>query len=309
MPLVDVNLANLRYHDNSVVYHADDGVLEVCTPNAFTKVCGHIRYGQPNSPMFFRGQSELFPSLAPTGARGTNGILHQNGIQRHRQAIGELIVELDRENAWVGNVPDFAKEPLLQHYGIKTLWLDAVDNPWVALWFSIHRFVGHGLHGRYWHFEPRDPFAFVDHRVRGEGRYLGHGGTRTVSQYLPEYAYILIVTIGPCSPDVNRPGMYVSESGEMIDLRRSVPSTYLRPHAQHGLLFKQSLPPHQDHNYAECVCARLKVKVELAMRWIGQGQFTDLHSVFPPAVHDDGYQKLIERCRHGSETLGTIGIL
>ena len=30
-------------------------------------------------------------------------------------------------------------EPLIQHYGVKTPYIDLVDNIWVALWFALHQ--------------------------------------------------------------------------------------------------------------------------------------------------------------------------
>ena len=43
-------------------------------------------------------------------------------------------------------------EPLLQHYGIQTTWLDLVDNIWIALWFSCYKATSTG---RYLSFEKR----------------------------------------------------------------------------------------------------------------------------------------------------------
>jgi hypothetical protein len=51
----------------------------------------------------------------------------------------------------------FSHEPLLQHYGLATTWIDLVDNIWVALWFACHKAHISGKRSQYLHFEKRLP--------------------------------------------------------------------------------------------------------------------------------------------------------
>jgi hypothetical protein len=50
------------------------------------------------------------------------------------------------------------------------------------------------------------------------------------------FAYLMVVMLMDRAPEVE-PGLFRSPSaGAVVDLRRAVPSFYLRPHPQHGLL-------------------------------------------------------------------------
>lgn len=98
-----------------------------------------------------------------------------------------------------GSTPDYAKEPLLQHYGIHTRWLDLIDNVWIGLWFACHRAVTIGAKSEYLHFEKR-----------------------SIASDSNPYAYVLLIQTGPVSPDPMKPGLSVSKSARLIDLRVAI---------------------------------------------------------------------------------------
>ncbi|GAA0468199.1 hypothetical protein Ade02nite_79030 [Paractinoplanes deccanensis] len=54
---------------------------------------------------------------------------------------GKLGRNVSRRSLLGSGVPRYAAEPLLQHYGIRTRWLDLVGNIWSALWFACHHFT------------------------------------------------------------------------------------------------------------------------------------------------------------------------
>jgi FRG domain len=147
--------------------------------------------------LFFRGQSKLYPTLEPSLYRGANT---QKQKQNRDAALADYLVA--SEGDVMRSVADYAREPLLQHYGIKTRWLDVVDNIWVALWFACHTAHATGPWGEYLHFERRKP---------------------AIDPKKPEYAYVLMVKTGMETVDSKAPGLYKSSDTELIDLRVAAP--------------------------------------------------------------------------------------
>lgn len=180
--------------------------------------------------------------------------------------------------AIINSTPDYAHEPILQHYGIRTRWIDLVDNAWVALWFACHTTQATGKHNEYIHFIPRK-----------DG-----------------YAYIILMQPGAERRDRKRPGIWKSTKAEVIDLRRAAPSIYLRPHSQHGLLMKRiGVNSVADVEMNDLVVGILRVNVIDAIKWLG-GSMMSVHFLFPPPVYDHGYRQLLEYAPKGNLTTGHI---
>lgn len=172
-------------------------------------------------------------------------------------------------------------EPLLQHYGIVTRWLDVVDNVWVALWFACHDQVG------------RDGFAY--HLRRSVGQ-----------EGVDAEAYIAVLSTGEVGQTAI-PGYRVGPQTRVVDLRYGVPSVYLRPHAQHGLLVAPAkLPVHSNGSLISQVLAYVRVKLSDALGWLGEGGMTTTHVLFPPAARDDGYKRLLEATAFAGQRVGRI---
>ena len=102
--------------------------------------------------MFFRGQARLYGSLAPSLLRGA-----RDGppTVKRRARLATLLKDIDADKQALRAVDPECREALLQHYGIRTTWIDVVDNIWVALWFACHRAKGIGKMNDYLHFEKR----------------------------------------------------------------------------------------------------------------------------------------------------------
>jgi hypothetical protein len=162
-------------------------------------------------------------------------------------------------------VPRYAAEPLLQHYGLRTRWLDVVDNLWVALWFACHRFVQ------------------ADEHIHVVRRNIADGGE--------EYVFIVTVGLQEEMTEV-QPGLYRSPTAaRVIDLRKAVPSFYLRPHAQHGLLIR----PLGD--VGELQLAAFEVPLSRALEWLGSSVLLSPFGLYPPASVDVGYRRLLNRLK------------
>lgn len=260
-----------------VSWHAKEGVLEVTTPHALARAVGYIKYaGNTQGPVLFRGQNQLYPTLLPALFRG---VKNAGPMYNRLGALNKYVQEVKAANAFLGNTPDYTFEPILQHYGIRTRWLDLVDNFWTALWFGCQQARSTGALDEYLHFNPSQS----------------------------EFAYVILLQGGPEALDPERPGVAMSEKTTIIDLRRAAPSTYLRPHAQHAMLMRRNAyDSAESMNLAELVVGTIRVRTELARSWLGAGELTSTHHVFPPPVYDDGYHSLLRSAPRGNDIVGAI---
>ena len=222
-------------------------VFHVETPHALTQAAGYLKYigGQQGKGIFFRGQTRLHNALIPSLFRGISSQKADNFRKKQLNEAIRAIVSLSR---MLRTVPEYAHEPLLQHYGLRTTWIDLVDNVWVALWFACFHAHGSGPLGQYLHFERR---AGEDPRV--------------------QYAYVLLVVVDAPGPSVYTPGLQRGSETEVIDLRIACPSTFLRPHAQHGVLFRlRGHGARRPLDYHAQVCGIIRISLRDAAVCLGE---------------------------------------
>ena len=204
MPLRKTTIRNTAWvkddDTDTYVLHADDA-------HALIMAAGYLKFKfAKKEVVYFRGQRKLYGSLVPTLYRG---VKTQKAQGRRHKKLSELI------NEFVSNAPifnkfgDYAHEPLLQHYGISTTWIDLVDNIWVALWFACYRALAIGKSKEFMHFEKR-AYSLEE-----------------------RYAYILLIAADTVSCSHDTPGYFPGRNTELVDLRMSAPSVFLRPHSQH----------------------------------------------------------------------------
>lgn len=168
-------------------------------------------------------------------------------------------------------------------YGLRTRWLDVVDNIWVALWFACHTQVTVGRHAFYLKRSPAQ---------ENDGR-----------------AYVAVLKTGQLE-DTGTPGYWVGASTRLIDLRYAVPSVYLRPHAQHGLLLEPRRMPAGTTGSMMCmVAAHLEIRLSDALAWLGEGAMLSPHVLFPPAARDEGYRRLLDSSLHPPPSLGRVTVV
>ena len=248
------------------VYHVTD-------PHALTQASGYLKYAhaKSNERVYFRGQSALYKTLSPTLYRGVASRAAQD---TRTVALSSLMEATKERSASIRALAPGVAEPLLQHYGLRTSWLDVVDNIWVALWFACHKAHSEGVLGKHVHFERR--------QVRYE-------------ENSDRFAYILLIEVDATNGLDEAPGLWRGRATELIDLRLAAPSTYLRPHAQHGLLFRlKGGSERRKTNYSERIAGIIRVDLESALEWLGEGRLLQIHSLFPPPVYDPGYAQLLE---------------
>jgi len=258
------------------VYHVHD-------PHALVQAAGYLKHVlgcNGGEQIFFRGQSKLYQALPPTLFRG----ITRQAAQSRRIGISTSALKAARRGASIfHSFDEIAHEPLLQHYGFKTSWIDVVDNIWVALWFACHQAYSVGPTGEYLHFEQR-----------------GKSGSQ-------EFAFILLISADSNPIKKSPPGTLIGKSTELVDLRVAAPSVFLRPHAQHGLLIRmRGDSGMRPIDYSSRIRGIVRIPLPDALDWLGSGKMLGVHALFPPPYYDHGYDILLRSGIAGSLDAGAI---
>lgn len=261
------------------VYHARD-------PHALTQAAGYLTYLHAHKDalaIHFRGQGKMHAGLIPSLFRGSKS----EGSRNNRlKSLSKYIHDISSKHRMLGKLDAVVVETLMQHYGIRSTWVDMVENIWIALWFACHKARFSGEFNRHLHFEKRTP--------------------RTE---LPDerFAYILLIGTEITPIDKNVPGWYKGKNTELIDLRKAAPSIFLRPHSQHGVLFRlRGDTRTRLLNYGSSIKGVIRVSLEDALEWLGSGTLLNVHALFPPPLYDQGFGFLLSDPIPGNDILGAI---
>lgn len=265
-------------------------VFEVYTMHALNQIIGHAKFNNRQyGNVYYRGQCELYDKLLPSLFRNckkvskvTTGLMKVvNSIIADALLSNELKVSLDDKNHSVIKV-----EGILQHYGAPTRYLDLVDNHWVALWMGNNKYEVKKIKNKYCHFVPRMVCL---------GDYVC-GGNSIPAKDSEIYQYILLLSLP--TPTNTTEGIAESNEHILVDLRHALPSVFLRPHAQHGLVVKKKVKGEtsvDDYDMSSDVVGILKIRIDRATQWLGNGSLMTQENLFPPASTDHGYDILLSR--------------
>jgi hypothetical protein len=259
------------------VYHVQD-------PHELIQAAGYVKYKHGVDTcqhILFRGQSKLYESLPPTLFREIS--THSGQLNKVEQ-LKNAILAANMKNNIFKTMASIVHEPILQHYGFKTSWIDVVDNIWIALWFACHKAYSTGPINEYLHFEKR-----------------------TDGKEPTGFAYILFVSVDSV-PIMDSPyGTVVGRKTELVDLRVAAPSIFLRPHAQHGLLVRmRGNTDRRPIDYSPQIKGIVRIKLSDALEWLGNGKMLGVHALFPPPFYDRGYDILLDSGIGGSKEIGSI---
>jgi hypothetical protein len=240
-------------------------------PHALLSIAGYLKYVQAKDEgegVYFRGQRSIYGSLQPALFRNIKTQAARDGRE---VALKSALWAFESTEGIFQKFGAYSHEALLQHYGIATTWMDLVDNVWVALWFACNRAIISGKLKDHMHFERRIPAADE------------------------QFAFILLIAADIVGRNRKKPGYYFGPQTELIDLRMAAPSVFLRPHAQHGLLFRQKGLPTSGRpiDYSGQVRGIVAVELSRALSWLGDGEMVSVHSLFPPPYYDGGYDILL----------------
>jgi hypothetical protein len=98
----------------------------------------------------------------------------------------------------------------------------------------------------------------------------------------------------------NLHGVYIGEHTFTMDLRKVLPSQFLRPCSQHGWIVKGK---QEDYDFNANISCVIRVGVNLAKEMLGEGSLLTQENFFPDKTVDQGYRILLERQENsGSET-------
>lgn len=307
---VTYNTRNLHEgRELSVITHKCENsqfieIVHVKTLEALIQALGYLK-SQSDGPVFFRGQDKVYSSIAPS----------PSGIRKHKGNSDACRVEIyntiKNAGAWpkcssinwnddillshclmmnnkttknlIGwDVPLYAFEPLLQHYGLETRWLDLTDSLPYALFFSLARYGESMSAGNYNSEELKG--LIPDNYPSSLSLVLNNIPVALLGDTLSlegseEYVYLYAISPGKQDnhmlPQDKCKGLYKYTCGYVIDMRQAVPSTYVRPHAQHGLLYAQLNKPAPEF----CI---FEIDTRKVVRWIGNGTLFKVPSIYPP---------------------------
>ncbi len=255
------------------------GVLFVKDLVGFIQAVGYAKHkliNDNNSLVFFRGQCKLYPnSLSASLFRNCT---KSNGVKKRLDAIKAYVAEMKKFKTFK-DFDDSIIEGLLQQYGVATSWLDVVDNLWIALWFACHRAISYNNDLHSWcHYQRRVP---------------------NNESNLDRFAYVLLIQMPQGTQETMVPGLLKSKQAECIDLRCAIPSYYIRPHIQHGLLIRKlSLRGRVFPKMDDMLVGIIKIRLCDALQWLGDSCMLSASNLFMSPVLDRGFGELLKAEQH-----------
>lgn len=242
--------------------HYDIPIFSVSTMHEFNQLVGYVKYlNASNGTVLYRGQPKDWGALKPSGNRG-NGCVSSELISAlakdkdFRRYLGLDSYEISGWNKY----QEIMISAVLQHYGAKTSCMDFVDNHWCALWFGIYSFD-----------------SCTQSYIRREDKESSL------------YIYLYLADTNCASVH----GIYLGEDTYTVDLRKALPSYFLRPASQHGWVVCGNDVEHSK-DYAGNVLCVIEVKVGDADGWLGTGELLTTENFFPDYNIDDGYRVLLK---------------
>ena len=266
-------------------------VYEVLTVHAFTQLIGHAKFNnQAYGNIYYRGECKLHKSLKPSLFRNVKN--PDPATTRLMKLIQKFIDDDHMKRALKLSPDDYetakAKvEGLLQHYGVPTRFVDVVDNHWIALWMGLNKTDKPKQINQYYHYIERQVplIELVDGAISCDDEL---------------FQYVLLLAI-PFSKQRTFTGIQTSNDYIEVDLRQALPSTFLRPHAQHGLVIRKKVHNSDiskgtdGYDLASAIIGIIKIRIDRVKEWIGTGELLTQNNLFPPPAYDYGYDLLLKR--------------
>lgn len=287
-------------------------IFEAETYHGLTQLLGKVKFvNKEYGLVMYRGECKLHDNVLPSLFRGrsnvANAVAAMNTIKNKIIKDAKLcnFIKLS-ENAENHNDQ---LEGLLQHYGVKTRYIDVVDNHWVAIWMGLNECQEYNLGNKYYRYCKREipvadllnqmickktSDAEIDTKADSEKETAEK---KTKSQVEEEYyQYILLIALPYPSEYEN--GIRTHKNYKIIDLRQAVPSVFLRPHAQHGIVVRKAGKGNdkvEDYDFANDVVCIIRIRIDRANQWLGDGQLMTQEALFPAPAFDNGYDILLQR--------------
>lgn len=283
-------------------------VYKIDTTSAFNQIVGFAKFVNSDyGNVYYRGISSLYdnvlPSLMRNRAKGMSSDLNdickkistdarlKSSLKLRDMIKCHRIEEQSRLNKNIKRCNKYTVEALLQHYVGATRFLDVVDNHWIALWMGLYCFSMHGKRGKYCSCTKRK--LRIGDMLEQKATCLNLSSNKDI------FVYVLLIAM-PHATSTPQNGITETDDFVEVDLRKALPSIYLRPHAQHALVVrrrdKQNI--NQAANYydmAQQVVGILKIRIDIADEWLGNGELMTEKNIFPSPSVDQGYNTLLMR--------------
>lgn len=262
------------------------GLFDVSDYRALNQLIGYAKFLNTDyGDVYYRGEVELHDTLLPSISR-------KPGSANYERTLNDVINKTLHDDRFAKTAkllgfkgkhnPRLVAEAMLQHYGYSTHFIDVVDNHWIALWFGLNKFRTIKNLSEYCMYEKRvvNPIELINAKEDAENEI---------------YQYMILVAVDNNAAPVER-GIYIGNDIITIDLRSSLPSIFLRPHAQHGLVVRRNLhQPGESFDVASNVIAVVRLRIDNVSGWIGEGSLLTNQNLFPSPAYDYGYELLLQR--------------
>lgn len=240
---------------NLVQYHNGDSwpFIHIEDPTVLARFAAHIKqtvYKRDiNGWVYFRGQCTHHKSMTPSLFRGSNQDYPVTILLKAQSRLIEKI----KSNFAVKRFQNDDLPALIQHYGIKTSWLDLVDNLYIAIWFATNS-TEYG--------KPR--------------------GSLIVNKSNEKFGWIYFIANSDFNASLLR----------HVDLRTNQHSLSVRPHAQHGISVTRphDLWEGHDRDLKDFVVA--KIRFPVSEKWLLSGYMASSSYLFPSSYFDNTLKNL-----------------
>ena len=239
---------------NSARLEHNHGAAYLCIerPSTLAAFLAFCNGQSTNTRTYLRGCTVNYSTAYPSLFRENSDVAPQCEQRRRWHAYKHALAGIRRLNGRRWRRKNLGA--ILQHYGVRTPWLDVVRNLYTAIWFATHDLTGSGLHG------VARP-------------------TRTDHYWISFY---------------RRQARTAEERLTVKDLSAHHSSLHARPHAQHGLSLSMQpdgnkLPsPCQDFNRFRIA----QVRIPNGEKWKLSGHMFSSAFLFPSAEFDDSLRLL-----------------
>lgn len=271
-------------------------VIHCSTVEALIQEAGRFKFCN-DEPVYFRGQRKLHEPGVPSAS-----------IYRDSSTCNTAIKELDRllfhlagadaqswyefaygpdfiehnmvpKNKPFHDIPFHSLEGLLQHYGLKTRWLDITDSIPHAIFFALAQYetVKMKTDNIASNYDPKTKGSCCSRIMNNELVFLNPSPDEE------DVCYIMAISVGePRKQQSDHKGLCSCKNGLVLDVRESIPSYYLRPHMQHGLLYMPHIEQPNCSGDEHSNIRFFEIPSNEAIRWLGNGTIFSAGSIYPP---------------------------
>lgn len=263
-------------------------IFDVCDYRALTQLIGYAKFLNADyGNVYYRGEARLHHSMLPSISRQKKQGTQDKMTSILNGVINNAINDVNFSKfAGLNNLKNKGNkklivEALLQHYGYSTHFIDVVDNHWIALWFGLNQIQKIIKRAEY--------YLYTRRTVNPIDIYTSGNLDNSI------YQYMLLIAVDNKIDPIER-GIYVGHNMITIDLRSSLPSVFLRPHAQHGLVIQRNRHQTQEaFDIDRNIVAIIRLRIDKVASWIGEGRLLTNSNLFPSPAYDYGYEILLER--------------